>query len=321
MGNTPQRKGNLRNLRNLRPTLPSHVWPQITQITQIPSRLLIMALFSSPKPVIAMVHVGALPGTPAGRAGMRELEAQAAAEAATYREAGVHGVMLENMHDVPYLRGRVGPEITAAMTVLALAVKAASGGLPCGIQILAGANHEALAVAHAAGLEFVRVEGFAFAHVADEGLIESSAASLLRFRRAIGAERVRVWADVKKKHASHAITADVGIGETAAAAEFMRADAVIVTGTATGECPSEEDVAEVRARCRLPLYLGSGVTPENLGRYYALADGFIVGSAFKAGGRWNEAVDARRVARFMVAHAECAGRQASAQPSADPPTP
>lgn len=261
-------------------------------------------MFSSPRPVIAMVHVGALPGTPASRATLRELEERAAAECAIYREAGVHGAMLENMHDVPYLRGGVGPEITAAMTVLALAVKGASG-LPCGIQILAGANHEAVAVAHAAGLDFVRVEAFAFAHVADEGILESSAASLLRFRRHIGAERVQVWADVKKKHASHALTADVGIGDTAAAAEFMRADAVIVTGSATGECPSERDIAEVRARCRLPLYLGSGITPENLERYYASADGFIVGSAFKVDGRWSEAVDARRVERFMEAHARC----------------
>src|SRR5215208_7933001 len=110
------------------------------------------------------------------------------------------------------------------MTVLALSVKGASGGLPCGVQILAGANHEALAVAHAAGLDFIRAEGFAFAHVADEGLIESSAAELLRFRRLIGADGVRVWADVKKKHSSHAITADVSLAETSAAVEFMRGD-------------------------------------------------------------------------------------------------
>jgi uncharacterized protein len=263
-------------------------------------------MFSSARPVIAMIHVGALPGTPAGGASVRELEARAVSECTIYREAGVHGVALENMHDVPYLRGGVGPEITAAMAVIARAVKHASG-LPCGIQILAGANREALAVAHAAELDFVRVEGFAFAHVADEGLIESSAAALLRFRRHIGAERVRVWADVKKKHASHALTADVGIGETAAAAEFMRADAVIVTGPVTGECPSEHDITAVRARCRLPLYLGSGITAENLERYYACADGFIVGSAFKTDGRWSEDVDPRRVARFIEAHARCGG--------------
>jgi uncharacterized protein len=264
------------------------------------------SLFSAVRPVIAMVHVGALPGTPASRTTLAEIEAQAVAEARIYREAGVHGVAIENMHDVPYLRGSVGPEITAAMTVLAMAVKEASG-LPCGIQILAGANHEALAVAHATGLDFVRVEGFAFAHVADEGIIQSSAASLLRYRRTIGAERVQVWADVKKKHASHALTADVGIGETAAAAAFMRADALIVTGSATGHCPIEADIAEVRGACGVPLYLGSGITAENLGRYYAGADGFIVGSDFKIEGRWSEAVDPGRVERFMEAHARCAG--------------
>jgi uncharacterized protein len=262
-------------------------------------------MFASPKPVIGMVHVGALPGTPGSRSTLRDLEEQAFAEGAIYREAGVHGVALENMHDVPYLRGGVGPEITAAMTVLAMAVKAAASGLPCGIQILAGANHEAMAVAHATGLDFVRVEGFSYAHVADEGIIDSSAASLLRFRRHIGADRVQVWADVKKKHASHALTADIGIGEAAATAEFMRADAVIVTGSATGELPSERDIAEVRDRCGLPLFLGSGITAENLPRYFAGADGFIVGSAFKLRGRWSEAVDARSVEGFMAAHARC----------------
>ena len=255
-------------------------------------------MFSSPKPVIGMIHVGALPGTPASRATMRELEAQAVAECRIYRDGGVHGVAIENMHDVPYLRGGVGPEITAAMTIVARAVKAESG-LPCGIQILAGANHEAVAVAYAASLDFVRVEGFAFAHVADEGIIESSAASLLRFRRAIGAERVQVWADVKKKHSSHAITADVDVGETAAAVEFMRADAVIVTGAATGEEPSAADLSSVRRQCRLPLYLGSGITAENLASFYDLANGFIVGSYFKKDGRWSECVDPRRVERFM----------------------
>jgi uncharacterized protein len=253
------------------------------------------------KPVIGVIHVGALPGTPASRCTIRELVTHAVAEAHAYRDGGVHGVAIENMHDVPYLRGGVGPEITAAMTALALAVKNACE-LPCGIQILAGANHEALAVAHAAGLEFIRVEGYAFAHVADEGIIESSAASLLRYRRAIGAEQVKVWADVKKKHSAHAITADVGVGETAAAVEFMRADGVIVSGVATGREASDADIADVRQHCHLPLYLGSGVSADNLAHYYPLADGFIVGSDFKTDGRWSEPVDPRRVERFMRVH-------------------
>lgn len=263
---------------------------------------MVETLLGARKPVIAMIHVGALPGTPASRASVREIAAHAAAECRLYREGGVHAIGVENMHDVPYLRGGVGPEITAAMTIVAQAVKDAAGDLPVGIQILAGANHEALAVAHAASLDFVRVEAFAFAHVADEGFIDSSAASLLRFRRTIGAERVQVWADVKKKHSSHAITADVSIGATAAAVEFMRADAVIVSGAATGEEPDDADITDVRHHCRLPLLLGSGISAENLERYYAQADGFIVGSFFKKDGRWSETVDPRRVERFMTAH-------------------
>jgi membrane complex biogenesis BtpA family protein len=260
-------------------------------------------VFNSRKTVVAMIHVGALPGTPASRASVREIAAHAAAECRLYREGGVHAIGIENMHDVPYLRGSVGPEITAAMTIVAHAVKDAAGDLPCGIQILAGANHEALAVAHAASLDFVRVEGFAFAHVADEGFIDSSAASLLRYRRAIGAQRVQVWADVKKKHSSHAITADLSIGATAEAVEFMRADAVIVSGAVTGEQPGDTDIDDVRQHCRLPLLLGSGITADNLAHYYSRADGFIVGSFFKTDGRWSETVDPRRVERFMAAYA------------------
>lgn len=257
-------------------------------------------LFKSAKPVIAMIHLGALPGTPASRLTLREIEEQAVREAEIFRAAGVHALLLENMHDTPYLRAGVGPEIVAAMAIIARAVKAVSR-LPCGIQILAAANTEALAVAHAAGLDFIRAEGFAFAHVADEGVIQSSAAELLRYRRQIGAERVQVWADVKKKHSAHAITADVGIGETAHAVEFMRGDAVIVTGLTTGDAPKPADALAVKRHTRLPVYLGSGVTAANVKAFSRVADGFIVGSEFKVNRNWANAVDPRRVERFMKA--------------------
>ena len=167
------------------------------------------------------------------------------------------------------------------------------------MQILAGANIESLAVAHAAGLDYVRVEAYAFAHVADEGLIQSSAAELLRFRKKIGADAVRVWADVKKKHSSHAVTADVSLGETCAAVEFMRGDAVIVSGSATGAPPRAADVKEANSHCRVPVLLGSGVTPENVAEFYEAADGFIVGSYFKEGGLWSNTVDPARVRRLV----------------------
>jgi uncharacterized protein len=263
------------------------------------------SLFSTPKPVIAMIHLGALPGTPASGLSLSQIEKQALHEAKIFRAAGVHGLMLENMHDTPYLRGRVGPEIVASMAIIARAVKQASC-LPCGVQVLAGANLDAMAVAHAAGLDFIRAEGFAFAHVADEGIIESSAAELLRYRRNIGADAVQVWTDIKKKHSSHAITADVDIGETAHAVEFMRGDAVIVTGLVTGDAPQSSDVLAVKRKTHLPVYLGSGVTAANLKSFFAAADGFIVGSEFKQGGNWSRAVDPARVKRFMAAHRKLA---------------
>src|SRR5574341_1542787 len=136
---------------------------------------MLTSLFPNPKPIIGVIHVGALPGAPANTQTVAEITLQAVREAAIYRDGGVDGIIIENMHDVPYLRGSVGPEIVAAMAVIGQAVKAESR-LPVGIQILAGANIEAMAVAHAADLDFIRAEGFVFAHVADEGLIQSSAA-------------------------------------------------------------------------------------------------------------------------------------------------
>ncbi len=275
-------------------------------------------LFKTSKPVVGVIHVGALPGTPASSLKVDELAELAAREAVTYRDGGVDGLMVENMHDVPYLRGSVGPEVVAAMSVVARAVKA-EAGLPVGVQILAGANVESVAVAHAAGLDYVRVEAYAFAHVADEGLIQSSAAELLRFRRKIGAGGVRVWADVKKKHSSHAVTADVSLGETCAAVEFMRGDAVIVSGSATGEAPRASDVREAKSHCRIPVLLGSGVTPENVAEFYDAADGFIVGSYFKEGGLWSNTVESARVRRMVEAvEALRAGERAGSRGASEP---
>src|SRR5438874_353439 len=97
---------------------------------------MLTSLFPKPKPVIGMIHVGALPGTPANTQSMGELVTIATQEARLYRDSGVDGIAIENMHDVPYLRGEVGPEIVAAMTVIGQVVKSESN-LPIGIQILA----------------------------------------------------------------------------------------------------------------------------------------------------------------------------------------
>jgi membrane complex biogenesis BtpA family protein len=257
--------------------------------------------FGAPRVLIGMLHVGALPGTPAARLSIDELIEHTVTEAKIYRDAGFTALALENMHDRPYLKGGVGPEITAAMTALAREVKRETG-LVLGIQVLAAANREALAVALASGADFVRVEGYVFAHVADEGIIESCAGELLRYRRAIGAERVLVFTDVKKKHSAHAITGDVSLAETAKAAELFLADGVVVTGAASGEETSPEDVREAARAVSLPVLVGSGLSVRNLDRF-AEAHGFIVGSSLKQGGLWSNPLDRRAVESMARAFA------------------
>lgn len=253
--------------------------------------------------LIGMVHVGALPGTPKSRAGVTELAEAAAAEAGTLVEAGFDAVMLENMHDVPYLRRDVGPEIVAAMTAVTATVRRAVD-VPLGVQILAGANRAAMAVAHATGAEFIRAEGFAYAAVADEGLLdEADAGPLLRERRRLDAS-VAVWADVRKKHSAHAITDDLDLAEHVRGAIFCGADAVIVTGTSTGASTDPADIIEaVDAAGDVPIVVGSGVTADTVRDVFARgAAGAIVGTAIKAGGDWRRPVDADR-ARALVAAA------------------
>jgi membrane complex biogenesis BtpA family protein len=249
--------------------------------------------------LIGMVHAGALPGTPRAsrHTDVSTLADRAAAEAKELERCGFDAVMIENMHDVPYLKGTAGPEIVASMAVIGRAVTAAVG-IPCGVQILAAANKEAVAVAQACGMRFVRVEGFTFAHVADEGIIDGCAGELLRFRRAIGADGVLVLADIRKKHSSHAITVDVDIAGCAKAAEFCGADGVIVTGSHTGEPAAAADLQAARGAVGIPVLVGSGATPETVAACLRHADAVIVGTAIKEQGDWRCPVDPDRARRF-----------------------
>src|SRR5437773_2175075 len=254
-------------------------------------------LFGVRRALIGVVHLRALPGTPANELDIAAITSIAVEEARQYENAGFHGVMIENTHDRPYLKVRVGPEIVAAMAVIGAEVRRAIA-LPLGIQVLAGANSSTLAVALACGASFVRVEGYVFAHVADEGLIEASAGDLLRYRRAIGADHIRVFADVKKKHSAHAITGDLDIVETAKAAEFFLVDGVIVTGVATGQPAEPDEVNSVGLEVSVPTIVGSGITAENI-LHYSEADAFIVGSSIKKDGLWSNPIDNDR-ARALV---------------------
>jgi uncharacterized protein len=258
-------------------------------------------IFGRTKALVGMVHVAALPGTAKNRLPIEQIVAQAVNEAKLLVDAGFDSILIENMHDAPYLRREIGPEIVSAMTMIACAVRRAVD-VPLGVQILAGANRAALAVAHAAGASYIRAEGFVFASIADEGLMdEADAGPLLRYRRMIGAESVKILADIKKKHSAHAITCDVDIGETAKAAEFFGADGVIITGIATGQAIKVNDLGTARVATTLPLIVGSGVTPDSVKDLFAYADALIVGSWYKKDGLWVNPPDRSRATELVKA--------------------
>lgn len=250
------------------------------------------------KQLIAMIHVPALPGTPMNKLNMKQIFNVCLNEAETYLNEGIKILAIENMHDTPYLLKKIGHEIVSSMTAIALQIKN-KFEVPCGIQILAGANKEALAVAKAAGLDFIRAEGFVFAHVADEGIFQSDAGELLRYRKIIDAEDIFIYTDIKKKHSSHSITSDTNIVETAKAAEFFHSDGIIITGISTGKEPDINELKSVRKNINLPLIIGSGMTADNIEKFYNLADGFIVGSYFKKDGNWKNKLDKNRIRNFV----------------------
>lgn len=247
--------------------------------------------------LVGVVHLQALPGTPHNRLSPSQIVEQAVTEARILDETGFDAIILENMHDRPYQNKQVGPEVVASMTAVCAEVKRVVKR-PLGIQVLAGANQEALSVAYAGGADFIRAEGFLFGHLADEGWIEACAGPLLRYRKMIGAEHIKILCDIKKKHSSHAITADVSLAETAKAADFFCADGLVVTGVATGAETSSQDLAEITAATSLPAWIGSGINPENLALYKE-AHGLIVGSWIKREGDWREAIDRERCARLV----------------------
>ncbi|MEZ4883605.1 MAG: BtpA/SgcQ family protein [Chitinophagales bacterium] len=254
--------------------------------------------FQIAKPIIGMIHLQALPNTPNYDGSTTSIIEKATQEAILLQHSGIDALMIENMHDTPYLKGEANPEIVAMMSIIAYKIKQETQ-IPCGVQVLAGANKSALAIAKAGGLDFVRVEGFVFGHVADEGWIDGCAGELMRYRRHIEGEDILVLTDIKKKHSAHALTADVDIAETAKAAAFFRSDGVIVTGASTGQTADLEEIKEVKAKTEIPVLVGSGVNLQNVEEYLQVADALIVGSYFKKYGHWANELEKERVRRLM----------------------
>ena len=260
----------------------------------------LLALFGKPKAIIGVVHSRPLPGAPAYEGEpMAAGYEYAVREAERYAAGGMDGVIVENHGDIPFAKPEnIGPETAAVMAVMADRVGRAVG-LPVGINVLANGAIIATAVAKAAGAAFIRVNQWANAYVANEGIIEGPAAKATRYRAWLHARGLKIFADVHVKHGAHAIVADRGIPELTRDAEFFDADVVIVTGQRTGDSAKMEEIAAVKGATALPVVVGSGVDADNIADMLSACDGVIVASSLKRDGVWWNEVDPDRLALFM----------------------
>jgi membrane complex biogenesis BtpA family protein len=167
--------------------------------------------------------------------------------------------------------------------------------------MLEAANITSLEIAAEADLDYIRGEAFVFAHVGGSGVINGSAGKILRRRKELHAEHIKVFADVKKKHGSHSLTIDLDIKDEVMQAEFFMADGVIVTSQFTGINPDKSDLIKAKSVTKLPVLIGSGMTAANIQEYLPLADGFIVGSCFRKDGKFLELLEPERLNKFMRA--------------------
>ena len=246
--------------------------------------------------LIAVVHLGGLPGAPGYQGDLEQVVRDAVTDASILADSGFDAVLVENLGDAPYYPDEVPAATVAAMTRAVGAVGAAVE-VPVGVNVLRNDALSALAVAVATGGSFIRVNVLTGTMFTDQGPITGRAADVARSREQLGAE-VLIFADIFVKHA----VPPPGLAiEDVAADTGARggADALIVTGTATGKSPDIETIKRVRAVTELPLFVGSGVTAHSLAGYLDLVDGVIVGSALKADGVTSNPIDPRRVAEFL----------------------
>jgi membrane complex biogenesis BtpA family protein len=254
--------------------------------------------------VVGMVHLQPLPGSPrfAGDAGAI-LDA-ARRDALALAEGGVHAVMVENFGDVPFFPGAVPSEVIAQMSVIVSRLRDALGAAtPLGVNVLRNDGVGALAVAHAAGASFIRVNVLCGARVTDQGVIQGIAHDLLRKRVALGATGIRIFADVDVKHSQPLAGRESSLeDEVADTLHRGLADALIVSGTGTGRGTDPDHVrrAKQAAGGAAPVFVGSGVSLQTIDALLRHADGFIVGTALKRGGRVEEPVEVSRVKELIA---------------------
>ena len=264
-------------------------------------------LFGTSKAFIGVVHLQPLPGSPRWQGNLADVLEWAQKDARSLAEGGAHGLIVENYGDAPYVPGRVEPHTVAAMVAATQAVQKVVN-LPVGINMLRNDPVSAIAVAVATNCGYIRINIHHGVMAADEGIIEGKAHETLRYRRALGAEdKVKIFADVLVKHATPLGSSDLRYLAKETVGRCL-ADLLIVSGDATGEEASVQDVEMVKdAVPDVPVLLGSGVDETNVGRFLSLCDGAIVGTSLKVDGRVENPVDPARVNALAAKFAEAAG--------------
>jgi membrane complex biogenesis BtpA family protein len=259
-------------------------------------------VFGTKKPVIGMIHLGPLPGSPGydPEAGMSGIHTQARVDMERLLEGGVDGVMVENQWDRPWLKpDRIGPETVASMAAVVQSLRD-KAGIPMGVNVHLNGARQAIAIALATGCRWVRVFELANAYVSGAGIIEAAGPEALRYRAKLKAEdQVMIFGDFHVKHGSHSMIEDKSLEEQACDVESAMGDAVIISGFKTGVPPSRADIERIRKAVSIPVLIGSGLSYENMDELFPLVDGAIVGSHFKEGGRIEGEIDVSKVKQFM----------------------
>lgn len=257
-------------------------------------------LWGGRKPVIGMVHLKALPASPCYAEKLEEIYDFALRDAEALAEGGVDAIQIENQFDQPYRLGAdIGAETVAFLTAAAVKIKARFAELPLGVNVHLNGAAQALAVAKAAGADFIRCFNLMNAYISNSGYVGAAAPELMRYRNALDAKNIMVFGDFQVKHGSHAITADRSLREKAHDIQTAGADAAILTGSATGSAPDAGLIQEVKQGLAIPLLIGSGLNVDNAAELWQYADGAIIGSGFKRGGILSAPVDSELVRRFM----------------------
>ena len=249
------------------------------------------------KVVIAMAHIGALPGSPLydAKGGLDKLIAEVGRDIEHLQAGGVDAIMFGNENDRPYVF-KAPPEGLAAMTAIVQALKP-SLSVPFGVNYLWDPT-ASVAIGAATGASFVR-EIFTGLFASDMGLWQPDCAAASRLRGQIGRPDMKLLFNINAEFAYSLDQRPIELRARSAVFSSL-ADAILVSGPITGQPADAGDLRRVCEAIRdVPVFANTGVNIDNVADVLALASGVVIGTHFKVDGyTWN-AVDGDRVKRFM----------------------